>query len=164
MITGHVIAVVFRLINFGVVIGLIAYLFKTRILPVVSEKIKERVNQSQMFKHQQEELAQRHQQLLKELATDEQVALQLKSRIDSWARAVAQENKERIAYEEQQRLHVQKQVAYRTLERMRAKAYEEVTCAAITQVKKDMMHKLSNEKMSKDYFAHLINSLAMREK
>ncbi len=163
MTTSALIAIVFKLINFGVVIGLIAYLFKTRVLPMFLKKITESAATKQALQLQQEQLELRHQELVSQLAAQEIATVELKKRVDRWHKVVDKENNERRTYEDEQRAVIQKKVIYRSYEIERAKAYKQVVRSAVAHAKKEMEQALSNDQKSAHYFAHLINSLAERE-
>lgn len=162
--TAIIISVVFRLINFGVIVGLITYLFMYRVLPAIYDKIKERNAEVVALHEQQESLVERHKQLLQQLQQDEKTATILKNRIDRWHQVITQEAAKREAEKQQQREHVQKQIEIKEYERMRIKAYDKTTRAAITQVQHKITQQLSDQKTNQAFFEHLINSMAMREK
>lgn len=164
MQSAEIIAIVFRIINFGVIVALIAYLFKSRVLPIIRNRIQNQIDQSQALTVQQETLTKQHQQLLQNLASDEQAVINLKKRVDKWSQVIKQEFAEQQIQKERQCEYVQKQIERREFERVQSKALEVITRTAIEEVEQKMQNVLADQNKSQEYFAHLIKSLALRRK
>lgn len=164
MLNAHYIGVLFRFINFGTVIFLVAYLCKKKIIPFINNRLKEQAIAQQELEKEQELLVKRQQELMRELALENQHALIFKSRIDQWKEAVIQENYSYETEKAQRYSYVQKQGARRAYQKSLMSAYDKIKRDAVGKVKEQVENKLANKQTSDALFFHLIHSLEERKK
>jgi F0F1-type ATP synthase membrane subunit b/b' len=158
----QVISITFRLINFAVLIGLIAYLFKSKVLSVIRGKIGQKRIERQERHAYQQRLQSDYQDTLVQLEQDKQQYIHLRQAIDKWHHAVIQENAARESEKNALQKRAQERVEDQERERVYAKTYAAVLKESQVRVEQQIAAELMQPHISQQYFLHLINSLGSK--
>ena len=100
MTNTQVVSIVFRLINFGILIGLFTYIFKKKIFGLITQAMAAYKEHIDSLQKRQKELHVQQERIVDGIKSDSTACQQLREKVDSW-RASAQA--ERIANDEQRK-------------------------------------------------------------
>ncbi len=86
----NIVGIVFRVINFGVLIGLAVYFFKKHALPIIKQQIADKQAFIVSLHNQEQMLEQEKEEVTKRIIEDEQQWMHLKDTFDQWRTTVSQ--------------------------------------------------------------------------
>ena len=92
--SSEIVSIVFRLLNFGVVVGIAAYFFKAKSLPDIKEKIAAKHAQLKDMEKENKSLLTRQQALEQEITQQELFGKSLYDQIKIWSVSFEQQLKE----------------------------------------------------------------------
>lgn len=152
----RIIAIVFRLINFGIVIGIFAYVFKAKLLDLIKSQINEEHKHADSLEKRAHQLKAEKQQVEDGIKQDAVSCAQLKDKVDAW-RAAAQA--ELVALDEQKKhrigqLQERAQAQAQQIEQHRAQ--KTIAPQALVHAKKQLIADFASHKDTDAYMQRII--------
>lgn len=154
-----VIAIIFRIINFAIVLLIFAYLFWSKALPVIKEKIKQKKQELSDLQQQQENLLKQHALLEKEIKDQDIFIRLIFEKIERWRSSFNREqNSKQLEHKILEHKILQNsKIRQRELEIHAFK--EAVGLQAIRQAKEKLQDIFSDSSQGKRYVSTIIHDL-----
>ena len=154
-----VLSIFFKLLNFGILIGLGVYVFKRYLLPSIGQEIAENQEALQQLQRNNEQLKEDQKKV--EARLDEQAALclSLGSKIERWK--LAHDNHLRRQQESCQQLRqkIEKKVAVQEQNLAREMLNKKVLPGAIVQAQELLQKTYESESEGRQYILHVMKYL-----
>jgi hypothetical protein len=157
--TEQIVIIVFRLINLGVVIGLLGYIFKKYVLSTIKNHIAEKNAYVRGLQEQYRSLLYQQEQGLVVAREEALVCEQLKQQVTRWKQVVekeqqvrSEEKEERKRMFEEHRAHKEQQIA---LLYVKKQAIPRI----IQNVEKELQQRFADEKVGRQYVQTIITRM-----
>ncbi len=152
----QVIAFVFRLINFAVLITVFYYLFKKYLLPTIQQSISDKKQHIQNLIDQQEVLEINQQEMDTILMQQAQLCANLKEQISQWRGRVELELAQRMQAKKELEEKLER-LAHRKSDWLKQESIRKrVFPKAIAQARNDLYKKFSNEQHAKTFLDKIL--------
>jgi F0F1-type ATP synthase membrane subunit b/b' len=156
--TGEILSSIFRLLNFGIIVSLLVYVIKNKLLPTIRTKIEAQENHNRELVQEQARLQAAYEQSVIVLEQQHAEVSRLKKRIDLWAAVVQQKKIQRQEESNKQREYIQKKNEIRAYHKNLEITYTRISKDAIAAVESKIRQELIKQN-GQTYFEHLIHSL-----
>ena len=157
-----IVAILFRLFNFGVLIGVFGYLFKKYVLVGIRTRMAEKKRYLQSLNERKDELAQEHQMIVQRMGQEHELGQQLKKKVDNWAQEVAKKHEvreqEKHSYAQSLQERMKVRVQHLTAEHINKRVVS--TVLERTQVR--LAHDFTDEHRARTFLASIITHMKKR--
>lgn len=162
MFDESLVSIIFRLINFGALIGLGVYVFKRYFLHDIIEKINQEGLEKESLRHQVQELDDKSNVLSGEIVEQEQLCHKLSERVEQWHHFfnedIERKRKENQEFHAKAVERLEKQKKFLEQELM----MNEVFPQAMDQIKLQLMKDFSDPAKNKNFLADIIGHIEKR--
>lgn len=157
-----VIAVVFRLLNFGIVVGLAFYLFRKYGLPVVYTMMAEKDAKKEFLLSQQLLLEQKQRELDDLIGHDLALSESIKLKVNEWRDIAEKEQliREQDRLKRSELLHIKKRKKSELLAQTRLQ--EAVAAAVLADLQKSLTHHFENNDAASEYLDSMVQIINER--
>jgi len=143
LIHEELLAVIFRLVNFGVLVFISVYLFKRYVLPFVNDQMKNELAEDMAIKDRHKEIRQQEKAVAAFAQEQDKACRMLKEKVHRWRR-VQDDYVHRRAQERERRIrYLNDRVARQELEFAQQKVMKEALPQAVANARQSLQHKFS---------------------
>jgi len=163
MLSKTIVSIIFRLVNFIVFAGLVAYLFKKYALPQIKEKLAEKYAFFRDLENKRKNLINQNQIAKKEIKDQDNLFELLKKKLAGWNKSCDQKNKEKekeldiIIQYHKKRLEIQTQNMQQ--QKLLKEVFPRVIAGTYKQLQEKFSKKQESEKFLKDIIEYMKKSV-----
>lgn len=156
------VAAVFELINCGVIVGLMVYVYKKYLLDSIRAQMNAQVKFISGLKESFHMLTRNYQLLDREIEHERQVQYELKEKVMRW-RGQVEQLREQLRHEQDERKKIVAAQAKDQIKQVkRHMIYEEVLPRALSDARAELEKKFSDPEAQKAYLAHTVATLCAK--
>jgi len=153
------VAAVFELINCGVIIGLITYVFKKYLLGIIYDQMRAQSKYIDSLKESFHMLTRNYQLLDREIEYERQVQYELKEKVMRWRANVEQLHEQRMRERDERKKIVAEQAIEQNKQVQKYMIYDQVLPRAIQDARAALEKQCADPEVQKKYLSHSLNML-----
>ncbi|MBT3455994.1 hypothetical protein HN446_02930 [bacterium] len=157
-----IVCLVFRIINLGIFVGLAAFLFKRKIIPIIYKNISEQKNERNSLDVQYISLEKKLRAIKMEIDGQDRDSIDVEAKIKIWNKTF--EDKQKLEFEEKNRVlkkmvaRIKKQQEFLNMYSVR----QNILPQALFEAEKDLNVQFVDEKKQKKFVGLVCNIIAKR--
>lgn len=152
------ITIFFRLINFGIFIGLMIYVYKKYMYELLLDGINQEQKSLLTLEHEAHDIRQKRIALDAQLLDDQDLIVVLKKKIALWAIAERERRQKRNEYKDAQSKKLQERACFKQVRIAEFMIEKDSMPLIIAQARKDLIEYYKNDKESHNYIECIIDT------
>jgi len=162
-ISQTIIAIVFRLINFFIFIGLAIYAFKKYAMPTISILMAKKRAEKEFLLSQQISFEKKQHELDELIKKETALCESLKIKINEWRRIAERDCQDKAKERIEQAVRVEKKNYKRAELRERARVQEVVLTTVVSDLSESLPHHFQKESVGNEYINSILQFMDERE-
>lgn len=154
-----IISILFRLINFGIFIALMIYVYKKYMYPLLVYEANQQQEALLELERQEHDTKRKRLVLDDQLHSDKQLIVELKKRMGTWVAAEREWRQSRQRYKEACIKKLEEKTAFKQIRIAEYMVEKDSMPLIVAQARQELIEQYKNDAKAKDYIECVINTL-----